>query len=52
MSITFTVERFEGPLDLLLQLVEKNELDISTISLAAVADQFMKHVQSHPAIPL
>ena len=52
MSITFTVERFEGPLDLLLQLVEKNELDISTISLAAVADQFMKYVQSHPAIPL
>ncbi len=52
MSVTFRVEAFEGPLDLLLQLVQKNELDISTISLAGVADQFVKHIQSHPALPL
>lgn len=46
MPITFHVESFEGPLDLLLQLVEKNELDISTVSLARVAEQFVEHVQA------
>lgn len=37
---------FEGPLDLLLQLIEREKLDISTISLAQVADQFLSHVRA------
>jgi len=36
---------FEGPLDLLLQLIERDKLDISSISLAQVADQFLAHVR-------
>jgi segregation and condensation protein A len=36
---------FEGPLDLLLQLIEREKLDISTISLAQVTDQFLAYVQ-------
>lgn len=52
MSVTFRVESFEGPLDLLLQLVEKNELDISTVSLATVAEQFVTHIRDNPSIPL
>ncbi len=32
---------FEGPLDLLLQLIEKSELDISQVSLVQVADQYL-----------
>ena len=32
------LEVFEGPLDLLLHLIEHNELNITTISLARVAD--------------
>ncbi len=51
MAVTFRVESFEGPLDLLLQLVEQEQLDISTISLATVADQFLQHVQSATQIP-
>ncbi|MGC9521620.1 MAG: segregation and condensation protein A [Anaerolineae bacterium] len=35
---------FEGPLDLLLRLIEKNELDITRIALAQVTDEFMEHV--------
>lgn len=35
---------FEGPLDLLLHLIEKRELDITAISLAAVADQFIEYI--------
>ncbi len=46
------VEQFEGPLDLLLRLIEGRELDISTISLARVADEYLAVVRSggiHPA---
>lgn len=35
---------FEGPLDLLLHLIEKQELDITAISLAAVTDQFIAYL--------
>jgi len=52
VSVTFKVEHFEGPLDLLLQLVEQEELDISNVSLAKVADQFVQHVNEHPNIEL
>lgn len=38
------LEKFEGPLDLLLELIEKNKLDISDISLAKVTDQFISHL--------
>ncbi|MBU2613449.1 segregation/condensation protein A [Patescibacteria group bacterium] len=50
-SVTFRVEQFEGPLDLLFQLVEREELDISQVSLATVAEQFVEHVQDNPDIP-
>lgn len=36
---------FEGPLDLLLHLIEKQELDITAISLARVADQFIAYLE-------
>lgn len=35
---------FEGPLDLLLHLIERQELDITQISLARVTDQFLDYV--------
>jgi len=35
---------FEGPLDLLLHLIEKQELDITAISLAQVTDQYLEHL--------
>lgn len=50
MPHTFRIEHFEGPLDLLLQLVEQEELDISNISLATVADQFVTYVKDHADI--
>jgi len=45
--ITFLLkqETFEGPLDLLLSLIEKQELDITTISLAQVTDQYLERVR-------
>lgn len=41
------VGEFDGPLDLLLQLIEKNKLHISEICLAQVADDFIAHIQGN-----
>jgi len=46
MPVTFRTEQFEGPLDLLLQLILQEELDISQVSLSKVADQYVAHVKS------
>lgn len=39
---------FTGPLDLLLQLIEKAELDITRLSLAQVTDQYLQHLRDLP----
>ena len=46
MSTTYTVTLpvFQGPLDLLLHLIEERELDITKVSLAAVTDQFLDYI--------
>lgn len=38
---------FEGPLDLLLQLVESQKLEITKVSLMEVTAPFLKHVEEH-----
>lgn len=45
---TFPVDLpvYQGPLDLLLQLIEREELDITKISLAQVTDQYLAHVRA------
>ncbi|MBI4321890.1 MAG: segregation/condensation protein A [Chloroflexi bacterium] len=37
---------FEGPLDLLLTLIERRELDITAISLAMVTDQYLEYLET------
>jgi segregation and condensation protein A len=37
---------YEGPLDLLLQLIERAELDITKLALAQVTDQYLAHLRS------
>jgi segregation and condensation protein A len=36
---------FEGPLDLLLHLIEKRQMEITTVSLVAVTDQYMAYLR-------
>lgn len=36
---------YEGPLDLLLQLIERSELDITRLALAQVTDQYLEHLR-------
>lgn len=42
----FRLQQFEGPLDLLLSLIEKEKLDITKVSLAQVTDQYLEHLES------
>ena len=37
---------FEGPLDLLLYLIEREELDITAVSLVQVTDQYLSHLRA------
>ncbi|MGI8999201.1 MAG: segregation/condensation protein A, partial [Candidatus Limnocylindria bacterium] len=39
---------FEGPLQLLLHLIESRQLDVLTVPLAEVADAYVEHLTRHP----
>ena len=43
--IKIKLDKFEGPLSLLLRLIEKEEMDITEVSLAAVADQYIDYIR-------
>ncbi len=45
-KLTFKVEQFEGPLDLLEHLIKRNKLDICNISLIAITDQYIEYLNS------
>lgn len=44
MEISYKLESFEGPLDLLLHLIEKNKVNIYDIPIAEITDQYMEYV--------
>lgn len=44
MSFHVDLSAFRGPLDLLLYLVRKHELDVTEISIATIAQQFVEHL--------
>ena len=47
-AMAYRVPGFEGPLAVLLRLIEREELDITGISLAQVADQFVEYIAGQP----
>lgn len=44
MNIEFKLETFEGPLDLLLHLIEKNKIDIYDIPIGELTDQYIEYI--------
>ncbi|HEC32820.1 MAG TPA: hypothetical protein ENI63_00995, partial [Candidatus Kaiserbacteria bacterium] len=46
------IDGFEGPLELLLLLIEKRKLPINEISLASVTDDYIKHIERQKQFPL
>jgi segregation and condensation protein A len=47
--VEISVEGFSGPVDLLLDLIDRNELDITALSLAEVTDQYWQEIQNGDA---
>ena len=45
MSITVKLQVFEGPLDLLLHLIEKNKVDIYDIPIVLITDQYLEYIK-------
>ena len=45
-----SLEVFDGPLDLLLHLVKERQLDIATVPLASVAEQFLAYISMMEAL--
>ena len=41
------MEKFSGPLQLLLEIIEKKDLEITTISLAQVTEDYLKHLKNN-----
>lgn len=46
------LEQFEGPLDLLLQLTEQEKLDITRVSLAKIADEYLDFIANAQHVTL
>ncbi|MDT0445666.1 segregation and condensation protein A [Streptomyces johnsoniae] len=40
------LENFEGPFDLLLQLISRHKLDVTEVALSRVTDEFMAHIRA------
>ncbi len=52
MSFTVKQERFEGPLELLLDLIEKRKLFVNDVSMAKVADDYIAYVRNLGDFPV
>lgn len=48
----FKMEHFEGPLDLLCYLIEKNKVNIYDIPIATITDQYLDYIAGIPTIDL
>jgi len=51
-SFQIKTEKFEGPFDLLVSLIEKRKLHVSDVSLAQVADDYIKYVNEQENFPV
>ncbi len=51
-SYTIHLPVYEGPLDLLLNLIESAELDITRVALAVVTDQYLEHMRQMKEVQL
>ena len=43
MALSVKLQAFEGPLDLLLHLIEKNKVDIYDIPIVEITEQYLEY---------
>ena len=51
-SLTYKLEQFEGPLDLLLSLIRKNKVNIEDIPIVLIFDQYMEYIDEAKRLDL
>ena len=51
-SLSFKLEIFEGPLDLLLHLIKEAKLDIATVRLAEITEQYLEYMQDIKSVDM
>ena len=51
-TIQYKIDRFEGPLDLLLALVEKNKINIDDIPISLLCSQYMEYIAQAQAMDI
>lgn len=51
-QLTYKLDIYEGPLDLLLDLIAKNKLDITDIPIALICDQYMAYIAQARAMDM
>jgi len=52
MEVKFTIEKFEGPLDLLLHLIKVNDLDIADINVSEITEQYLDYIRKMEELDL
>ncbi|MCX7904585.1 MAG: segregation/condensation protein A, partial [Caloramator sp.] len=52
MSINIKLDVFEGPLDLLLHLIKKAEVDIYNIPIAEITEQYLEYLKAMEELDL
>ncbi len=50
--ITYHLEQFDGPLDLLLSLIAKNKVNIADIPISLICDQYMEYISAAQALDM
>ncbi len=51
-QLTYRLDQFEGPLDLLLTLISKNKVSITDIPIALICDQYMEYIEEAQKLDL
>jgi len=51
-AVTYRLEQFEGPLDLLLSLIQKNKVSITDIPISLICDQYMEYITEAQALDM
>ena len=52
MDYKFTIDKFQGPLDLLLHLIKESDIDIFDINITEITDQYLKYIESMETLNL
>ncbi len=52
MTYSVKTSIYEGPFEVLLELIESRKLFVNEISLAQITDDFIKYIESHPDFPI